>query len=71
MSPLTNILARARTVLREYAANHSQAISLAASAVRFTMMMIQGTAGAGRPAVVGICAAVNLATDYLERHLTR
>jgi hypothetical protein len=68
---MTNILARARTVLREYAANHPQAISLGASAIRFATMMIQGTESAGRPAVVGVCVAINLTVDYLERHLTR
>jgi hypothetical protein len=68
---LTNILARARTILREYAADHPQAVSLGASAIRFATMMIQGTAGAGRPVIVGVCVAINLAVDYMERHLIR
>ena len=66
-----NILSRARTAMRQHVENHPDAVPLAASAVRVATMVIQGTVGAGRPAVVCICAAINLTVDYLAVRLTR
>jgi len=57
--------------MRGVVANHPDAVQLAASTVRFATMVVEGTIGTGRPAVVGVCAAVNLAVDYLSLRLTR
>jgi hypothetical protein len=68
---LKNILSRACTAMRGVVANHPDAVQLTASTVRFATMVIEGTIGTGRPAVVGVCAAVNLAVDYLSLRRTR
>jgi len=68
---LKNILSRARSTMRGLVANHPDAIPLAASAVRFATMVAEGTIGAGRPAIISACAAINLTVDYLVQRLSR
>ncbi|MGO9079301.1 MAG: hypothetical protein ACLQDY_09705 [Streptosporangiaceae bacterium] len=68
---MKNILSCARTAISTVGANHPDAVQLAAAAVRFVMMVAEGTIGTGHPAVVGVCAAVSLAVDYLALRLTR
>jgi hypothetical protein len=65
------ILSSARTAVREFCKKHAQAICLVAPSVHFATTMTAGTAGAGHPAVIGICATINLAIDYVALHLTR
>jgi hypothetical protein len=71
VSPLKNILSHARTAMRRVVADHPDAVSLAASTVRCATMVVEGAVGTRHPAVVGVCAAINLTVDYLELRLAR
>jgi hypothetical protein len=68
---LKNILSRARTTMLEFVASHPHEISLTALAVRFATTLVVGTVGGGRPAIVGVCAAISLTVDYVALRLTR